>query len=741
MYSAPAADSEFTLLDALSQGGIKVDESWHILYINSAAERLLHLPQGQSLSRKLWDIGAPFPPDFVTKAANCVGRTTLILEIPGSLERREVEIAPVPQGRLIEIRDLTSVKRAEAALETNQEFLQAVLDNIQAGIVACDETGTLRLFNHVTRAFHGLPERPLPPEEWSTHYDLYHPDGVTLLRKEDVPLYRAFSGEIVRNAEMVIAPKHGVRRSILSSGRALIANDGRKLGAVVAMHDITHRKVSSRRVRDALRHFRTLFNDAPIAYHEIDRAGIIRRVNRAECRLLEQRHEDMIGRPIWEFVPEEDRERRRIAVLAKLEGTQPLAPHEVEYLTGSGKRILVELHGNLMTTSSGDIVGIRTAMLDITDRKRREQQAQVLVRETAARELAEAASTELRNILERIGDAYIAFDTEWRYTYVNQKAAELARKPASELVGRSVWEEFPDAVQTAFFSELQRCMREQVPVDFVNHFAPLGKWFENTVYPSPSGVSVFYRDITERVRTQRALERRTAELARKNAELETFASVTSHDLQEPLRMIGGYAAMLSKRYSGTIDADADDFIRYITQGVSHMQQLIRDLLTLSRLGAGAEQIHDVSISETVERACANLDMAISDSEAFIDSQDLPLVRFNDTRMLQLLQNLLGNAIRYRGTAKPQITIAAAREQFGWKVSVKDNGAGFDMQFAEQIFLPFKRLQRGGETGTGIGLAICKKIVESRGGRIWAESSPGLGSTFYFTIPDMVQTGE
>ena len=206
-------------------------------------------------------------------------------------------------------------------------------------------------------------------------------------------------------------------------------------------------------------------------------------------------------------------------------------------------------------------------------------------------------------------------------------------------------------------------------------------------------------------------------------------------------MIGGYAAMLSKRYSGAIDADADEFIRYITQGVSHMQQLIRDLLTLSRLGAGAEQIHDVSISEAVERTCANLDMAISDSGAFIDSQDLPFVRFNDTRMLQLLQNLIGNAIRYRGMAKPLITIAAAREQFGWKVSVKDNGAGFDMKFAEQVFLPFKRLQRGDESGTGIGLAICKKIVESRGGRIWVESAPGLGSTFYFTIPDMVQTGE
>ena len=161
MHSAQAADSEFTLLDALSQGVIKVDEGWNILYINPAAERLLCLPQGKSLGRKLWDIGAPLPRDFINKAANSVGSTTMVFEIPGSLERREWQTSPVPQGRLIEIRDLTPVKRAETALETNREFLQAVLDNIQAGIVACDETGTLRLFNHVTREFHGLPEAPL----------------------------------------------------------------------------------------------------------------------------------------------------------------------------------------------------------------------------------------------------------------------------------------------------------------------------------------------------------------------------------------------------------------------------------------------------------------------------------------------------------------------------------------------------------------------------------------------------
>ena len=161
-------------------------------------------------------------------------------------------------------------KNAENALDANQAFLQAVLDHIEVGIVACDETGTLKLFNNATRAFHGLLESPMPPEEWPARYDLYYPDGTTLLRKEDVPLYRAFSGESVKNAEIVIAPKNGQRRTVLSSGHALIGRDGRKLGAVVAMHDVTHRRLSGARIRQALRQFRALFNDAPIAYHEVE---------------------------------------------------------------------------------------------------------------------------------------------------------------------------------------------------------------------------------------------------------------------------------------------------------------------------------------------------------------------------------------------------------------------------------------------------------------------------------------
>ena len=396
-------------------------------------------------------------------------------------------------------------------------------------------------------------------------------------------------------------------------------------------------------------------------------------------------------------------------------------------LERGGRRISVKV----TPISGGRVIEV----LDIS-RKAGPEISVLLTQEKSARKQAEADSALIRSILDRIGDAYIAFDAEWLYTYVNQRAAELALRPSSDLLGRCVWEVFPEAVETRFYSELQGAMRDQRPAEFVNYFAPLDKWFENSVYPSPSGVGVFYRDITDRVRTHRALENRTAELARKNAELETFAYVASHDLQEPLRMIGGYADLLSRRYSTALDADANDFIRYITSGVDRMQRLIKDLLTLCRLTeAGAAPTADLSVSQVLNVACRNLDLLIEDTGAAIVVPDLPVVRFNQTQLLQVMQNLVGNALKYRAARPPQVQVCAEREEAGWKFCVSDNGAGFDMSHGDRIFKPFNRLHRSEDGGTGIGLAICKKIIESRGGRIWAESEPGVGSKFYFTVPD------
>jgi light-regulated signal transduction histidine kinase (bacteriophytochrome) len=239
----------------------------------------------------------------------------------------------------------------------------------------------------------------------------------------------------------------------------------------------------------------------------------------------------------------------------------------------------------------------------------------------------------------------------------------------------------------------------------------------------------------ERRRFQQELELRAADLARSNAELEQFAYVASHDLQEPLRAVTGYTQLLARRYSGQLDAKADEYIAFAVEGAARMQQLIKDLLMYSRVGRRGNELLPVDFLAVFEAAVANLEVAVAESGATLTHGDLPTVSGDFTQLAQLLQNLLSNALKYRSDQAPVIHVSAAGENGNMRFSVRDNGIGIDQKYSDRIFQLFQRLHTRDEyPGTGIGLAICKKIVERHGGRIWVESAPGQGSTFYFTIP-------
>jgi PAS domain S-box-containing protein len=269
------------------------------------------------------------------------------------------------------------------------------------------------------------------------------------------------------------------------------------------------------------------------------------------------------------------------------------------------------------------------------------------------------------------------------------------------------------------------------------------------------------RDVTERVRIEEALRRvrdeleervreRTGELERVNAELESqarelsrsnaelqqFAYVASHDLQEPLRMVSSYTQLLERRYKGRLDVDADDFIAYVVEGVARMQRLISDLLAYSRVGTRVKTPAPTPGDAALERAIANLRIALEESGATVTHDPLPTILVDEGQLVQLFQNLIGNAIKYRGEGPPRVHVGARRDGVEWHFAVRDNGIGIDPQYAERIFEIFQRLHTRDEyPGTGIGLAICKKIVERHSGRIWVESRSGMGATFHFTIPE------
>ena len=252
------------------------------------------------------------------------------------------------------------------------------------------------------------------------------------------------------------------------------------------------------------------------------------------------------------------------------------------------------------------------------------------------------------------------------------------------------------------------------------------------------------KEIAERVRAEEMLKETMAELERSNQELEQFAYVASHDLQEPLRMVSSYTQLLARRYQGQLDADADDFIAYAVDGANRMQRLIQDLLAWSRVGTRGQPLEPTGCNSVLDEARAILSPGIEESNALVTNDDLPTVMADEAQLVQLFQNLIGNAIKFRGEEPPRVHISAQHlppspgEDRGggeWLFSVRDNGIGIDPQYQERIFVIFQRLHGREEyPGSGIGLAICKRIVERHGGRIWVESELGEGTTFYFTMP-------
>ncbi len=241
-------------------------------------------------------------------------------------------------------------------------------------------------------------------------------------------------------------------------------------------------------------------------------------------------------------------------------------------------------------------------------------------------------------------------------------------------------------------------------------------------------------DITERKHYEEKLRETLAEVERSNTELEHFAYVASHDLQEPLRMVSSYTQLLERRYKDRLDSDASEFIAYAVDGAKRMQRLINDLLSYSRIGTRGQPFQPASLQASLDDALANLKISIEESGAVISHDPLPTVDVDEGQMVQLFQNLLDNAIKFRGDHAPRIHIFARHTEEEWTIAVEDNGIGIEPQYFERIFIVFQRLYRQEYRGTGIGLALVKRIVERHGGRIWLESSPGSGSTFYFTIP-------
>jgi PAS domain S-box-containing protein len=356
-----------------------------------------------------------------------------------------------------------------------------------------------------------------------------------------------------------------------------------------------------------------------------------------------------------------------------------------------------------------------------------------------------------RSLTGLSSDWYWEQDEEFRLTFMSSRFVERTGIDPAPYIGRRRWDEpAPNLTETDWARHKAQLERHEPFFDFeMERVGPDG----NSTWLSVSGEPVFedrkfrgYRgvgtDITDRKRAQGVLRAAYEELARSNAELQQFAYVASHDLQEPLRMIGSYTQLLERRYGDRLDSDAREFMAFIVDGATRMKQLIEDLLAYSRVGTRGKELRTVSAQAALDRALVNLRAAIESSGAEITRDALPEVSGDDTQLTQLFQNLIGNAIKFRKKDEPlHVRVGVADAGDEWRFSVRDNGIGIERQYFERIFMVFQRLHTRDEyPGTGIGLAICKKVVDRHRGRIWVESAPGKGSTFIFTLPK-IQKGQ
>lgn len=453
--------------------------------------------------------------------------------------------------------------------------------------------------------------------------------------------------------------------------------------------------------------------------------GVINGWNPAAEQLFGFSAEEAIGRNISIIASPEQREEQ-VRNLARVGRGERILNLETTRTTKDGRLIDVAVTMSPVRSASGNIIGVSEIKRDLSARK--------------------AADERFRMAVDASPNAMIMVDEKGTIVLVNAEAERMFGYERGELIGEQIERLLPAHMRVSHQKNrdsyaVQPSRRSMGAGRDLFGVRKNGTQLAVEIGLNPiktaEGTMVIAAvvDITERKRSEQLLAERARELERSNAELEQFAYVASHDLQEPLRMVASYTELLAERYQGQLDGKADKYIQYAVEGAKRMQRLVNDLLTYSRVGRTGGMARSTDLNRVVQDVLKGLQRAIEDAKAKVEVGKLPVLVVEEGQMAQVLQNLIGNALKFRAERQVTISVGAEPKTNGWLFHVRDNGIGIEQQYSDRIFQMFQRLhERGAYEGSGIGLTITKKIVERHGGRIWFESLPGEGTTFYFTLP-------
>jgi PAS domain S-box-containing protein len=737
----------FELLERLPVPMFVKARDGRYLGVNKAWEEMFGMPAASFVGKEVRDL-YPQNPEI---AALHAARDRELWERPGAQSYPTQIVTPdgrrrdtiyykatypaegEPQGLVGAIFDVTARARAESALRESEERFRAVVDSANEGMLIYDRSLNIIAGNRAAERIVGLPLAQLIGKPGFTSLlPCVRADGTPLPEAERPTRATVRSGKAQTDLRIGIQ-RAGGEVTWLSVNTAFLrrVDDTDYYGLVSTITDVTEQTNAEARLKESEARFRRTFELAGsgMAHIGMDRRFI--RVNRRLCDILGYREDELLkltGRQISHPDDLDIINEQRPALHA---GEITAVRLEKRYVRKDRAVVWVKFSMTVEREADGKPLYEIAVYDDIT--AQRDAEARLKESEARFRQTFELAASGICHVVDG------------RFVRVNRSLCEILGYRERELLGKHVKEVSHPEDRDVTDADLARIRAGELDqARFEKRYLRRDGsvvWCDlaiaqvRDVFGMPLYEIAVFDDITERKQGEAALRAAHEELKRSNAELEQFAYVASHDLQEPLRMVASYTQLLGRRYEAKLDKDAREFMSYIVDGATRMKQLIEDLLAYSRVGTKGQEFKPVALEVPLRRALFNLRAGIEEAGAAVTYDPLPTVHGDEVQLGQLLQNLVGNALKFRSNSVPRIHLGVTSSPQEWTIEVRDNGIGIEPQYYERIFMVFQRLHNKGEyPGTGIGLAICKKVVERHGGRIWVESRHGGGSSFFFTLP-------